>query len=257
MKIKNIGLARYLYYEKYKELIKNYFEYLGYNVILSNKELCNKKDFPNRCTLVRNYLNHIIFLEEKCDIVIVPHQSTMNKIETICPNIENMHTIAMQKNKNVFTFNLNYPITIILTTLRINKNIPKIIVSYILARIDYNKNLKKKTKQQHEEFHNIAKHLLLVNNPYYEYEVPLSIKKEYHIINSNYLNEKIVLDYFKNYHGKTHIKFIKIMIGSIYYAYQAVDKIYVINIVNCKYSIKKYLKCLEPEIQNKITIINI
>ena len=147
MKIKNIGIPRYAYYNKYKEFIKNYFEYLGYNVILSNKYQ-NKAINSNRCYLYSQYKSHIISLKERCDFVVVPYERNNEKKESICPILENMNTIIKKEISNILTFNIKYKLSIIKETLKINKNIPKIIISYILALLDYHKNKLNKRKMQ-------------------------------------------------------------------------------------------------------------
>lgn len=256
MKIKNIGIPRYLYYSNYKSFIKNYFEYLGYNVILSRKEI-GQLETKKRCKIYRTYLNHILYLKNKCDLVVVPYQNKITKLEEFCPIVENMNTIIKNIVSNIFTFNIQHPITIILSTLKINKNIPKIIISYILARIDYKKDIKRKNQQQYEEINTNTKHILIVTNSYYEYEISHKKNNKYNYIYSNYLKETTRLDYYENYSQKTDIYFIKLMIGSIYFCHNLVEKIIIININDCKYNLKQYLTHLEPQIKKKIAIINI
>ncbi len=251
MKIKTIGIPRYLFYSKYKEFIKNYFEYLGYNVVLSSKypEIIKNK---LRCNVYNKYLSHINNLTNKCDIILVPYMYENTTDETICPILENIHTIIFNDIKNIITFNLNNSVTIIKNTIKIDKNIPKIIISYLLAKLDYKKSIKKQQNAQRELFQSNRKKILIVTDEYYEEKI--NINPEYATLYSKYLDEKTAIDYYRTHPQKTKLYSIKLMLGSIYYYNFTVDKILIIYHNNCKYDILKHIKNLPNNIQKKISI---
>ena len=256
MKKITIGIPKELYYNEHKVFIISFFEYLGYNIIISQKDNL-EKTFIKRCTTYDNYLKSIFSIKKRCNYIIIPYENRPKSKEIACPFLTNTNTIVSTYIKNCFFYNINYPITIILNTYKINKNIPKLIVSYILAGIDYKKSQKKIIMHQADNLHNINHKILICKHPCYNYKIPSKIKEKYTILTSDNLKKSLALDYFKEYSFKVDIEFIKIIIGNIYYYYQAVNKIIIININNCKYQIKDYIKYLDIKIQKKIIIINI
>lgn len=252
MKTKKIGIPRYLFYNSEKTFVKNYFEYLGYVVILSPKTLANKHNLNSRCKVYKNYLEHLLFLKDKCDIIIIPYSA-----RDTCPFIENTPNIIYFGQIKTVYFNIDKPMQIIKETIKFQKNIPKIIISYILAKQDYLKKKKRDNLLVLEKLNSIAKSVLIVSNHCSNYYIPKKVMPNINIIYSNQLSKKVVLDYANNYSKDIHPEFIKLMIGSVYYCYKAVDKIIIINNKDCCYTIHKYIKYFPKNIKKKITIINI
>ncbi len=246
MKTKKIGIIRSLYYHTQGVFIKNYFEYLGYNIIIS-KNINKKIILTKRCREVNNYLKHIIYLKNKCDFIIVPYQKKAQ-----CPFLDNILTISNNYIDNIISYNIDKPTTLIIRSIKITKNIPKIIISYILAIHDYNKYQKKQIKIQEEKTRSISSKVLIVKNTLLDIKIT---KSKYTILYSNYLPINISIDYYNNFKEKGNE--FKKEIGSIYYYYNMVERIYIITNKDCYYKIKNHLNCIESKIKKKITIINI
>ncbi len=251
MKAKKVGIIRSIYYHSEDVFIKSFYEYLGYIIIVSKE---NKEPIllEKRCKVLDNYLKQVLYLKKKCNYIIVPHDKESKKY-TLCPFLSNIETITDNYIDNRISYNINKPISLMINSVKITKNIPKLIISYILSIRDYHKNKNKLINSQKEKANSLKEKVLVVTNPLFEN----NIKSKYIVLYSKYLNEKIALDYSSNYIANIPIRNIKLSIGSIYYYHNLVETIYIIEKKDCIYQIKKYIKYLEHKIKRKIKIINI
>lgn len=84
-----IGIPRELYYDYYGNLLKKFFEYLNFDVIVSpitNDEIIklgNENIESDLCLPLKIYIGHIAYLQNKCDYIITL-QTNYNCINYSC-----------------------------------------------------------------------------------------------------------------------------------------------------------------------------
>lgn len=86
-----IGLPRGLYYYKFDTFLEGFLRRLGAEVIVSPET--NKNIFINglnacvddACLPVKIFHGHVIYLRDKCDLIVVPRIMEFQKNEYICP----------------------------------------------------------------------------------------------------------------------------------------------------------------------------
>ena len=87
-----IGIPRSINYYYYGNFLKNFFEKLGYEVIISNKT--NKKILDDgiryandeMCLAMKIYLGHIYDLKDKCDYILIPRIDNYGTYNQTCTN---------------------------------------------------------------------------------------------------------------------------------------------------------------------------
>ena len=145
MKKVRIGIPRGLLYYRYHVLWRKFFENLNCKVILSpntNKEIVNmgvSNSVDESCLSAKIYLGHILYLQDKCDYLLIPRISDYGKGEKVCVRFNGLYDLA--KNMNLSCQLLDYNIEhtkykyefleFIRIGLKINKNILRVIYNYI------------------------------------------------------------------------------------------------------------------------------
>lgn len=86
-----IGLPRGLYYYKFDTFLERFLEGLGAEVVSTpdtNKNILVDgvaACVDDACLPVKLYHGHVLYLRDKCDLIIVPHIMEMAKKQYICP----------------------------------------------------------------------------------------------------------------------------------------------------------------------------
>ena len=114
MKKIRIGIPRALLYYRHHILWKNFFEKLNCKIILSpttNKDIVNigiSNSVDESCLSAKIYLGHILYLQDKCDYILIPRISDYGKGEKVCvrfnglyDNIKNMDLPCQLLNYNI------------------------------------------------------------------------------------------------------------------------------------------------------------
>lgn len=108
-----IGIPKGLMYYKYNAFIKTFFEELGCDIVTSpdtNKEILNlgvKYSVDEACLPIKVFHGHVAWLQDKCDLLVVPRIMQLREREYICPkfcglpemiinSIPNLPTITME-----------------------------------------------------------------------------------------------------------------------------------------------------------------
>lgn len=95
-----IGIPKALLYYKYGILWTNFFEKLGCKVIISpntNKKMLDdgkKLVIDEACLSLKIFMGHVLYLNDKCDYILVPRISCINKKEKVCTNFMALYDLT-------------------------------------------------------------------------------------------------------------------------------------------------------------------
>lgn len=254
MKNKTIGIPKAFLYYRHKVLWKNYFNYLGYKTVTSDNttketvEVGKKYSIDESCLSSKIYIGHVYNLKDKCDYILIPRVCNYGTCETVCVKFNANYDII----KNIFPdikileYNIETTkkspeaISLIKLGLKLNKNIFKVITSYIKAKrkeLNYNKQ---KEKQQKKILNSNNKKILLVSHPYNTYDEYIGkpiinkIKEQnIDIIYSDNLDKKISKKYAKKISPTLYWTYSKELIGSIEYYKKYIEGIIFITAFPC------------------------
>lgn len=105
----NLGIPRALFFYKYQYLLITFFKELKVNIILS--EPTNEKtitdginNFEDTCLAINIYMGHIKNLINKCDYILIPRISCLDKVEKVCPYFPNLYDIIRHTYKSKFIY---------------------------------------------------------------------------------------------------------------------------------------------------------
>ena len=254
MKKVRIGIPRGLLYYRYHVLWRKFFENLNCKVILSpntNKEIVNigvSNSVDESCLSAKIYLGHILYLQDKCDYLLIPRISDYGKGEKVCVRFNGLYDLA--KNMNLSCQLLDYNIEhtkykyefleFIRIGLKINKNIFRVIYSYINAK---RKEHKQRIILENEQINitkNNNKKILIVSHPYNIYDKYLGsyiinyfTKNNISLLYADRLNRKISRNYAYSLSNTLYWTYSKELIGSIEYYKNIVNGIIFISTYPC------------------------
>ena len=254
MKKVRIGIPRGLLYYRYHVLWRKFFENLNCKVILSpntNKEIVNigvSNSVDESCLSAKIYLGHILYLQDKCDYLLIPRISDYGKGEKVCVRFNGLYDLA--KNMNLSCQLLDYNIEhtkykyefleFIRIGLKINKNIFRVIYSYINAK---RKEHKQRIMLENEQINitkNNNKKILIVSHPYNIYDKYLGsyiinyfTKNNISLLYADRLNRKISRNYAYSLSNTLYWTYSKELIGSIEYYKNIVNGIIFISTYPC------------------------
>lgn len=254
MKKVRIGIPRGLLYYRYHVLWRKFFENLNCKVILSpntNKEIVNmgvSNSVDESCLSAKIYLGHILYLQDKCDYLLIPRISDYGKGEKVCVRFNGLYDLA--KNMNLSCQLLDYNIEhtkykyefleFIRIGLKINKNILRVIYSYINAK---HKEYKQRIMLENEQINitkNNNKKILIVSHPYNIYDKYLGsyiinyfTKNNISLLYADRLNRKISRNYAYSLSNTLYWTYSKELIGSIEYYKNIVNGIIFISTYPC------------------------
>lgn len=248
-----IGIPRAFLYYRYYILWKTFFENLNCHIILSKEttkdivELGEKYSVDESCLSSKIYIGHVASLINKCDYILIPRIDNYGKGKKVCVKFNGIYDVV----KNIFdTKILDYNIDVtklqfefigfLKIGLKISKNIPKIIYSYIKA---------KKKQKQNDYINHITElkkinsnkiKILLVSHPYIIYDKYLSANiikylndNNIEIIYADKLQKKISIEYSKELSNTLYFLYSKELIGAINYFKEIYDGIIFITSFPC------------------------
>ncbi len=249
-----IGIPRAFLYYRHYILWKTFFEKLNCHVVLSPEstketlELGSKYSIDEACLSSKMYLGHVVSLLDKSDYILIPRISDYGKNEKVCVKFNALYDIVKNlfPEANLITYNIEYTkykwefFGFIKMGLKVNKNIFKIIYSYIVAK-------KKEKKQEYIEYitqerklNNNKIKVLIVSHPYNIYDKYLSEgiinyleKNDLQIIYADKLLKKIAIDYSKELSSTLYWKYSKELIGAVNYYKEIYDGIIFITTFPC------------------------
>ena len=249
-----IGIPRSFLYYRYYILWKNFFEKLNCHIILSpetNKEILdlgNTYSIDESCLSSKIYLGHISYLIDKCDYILVPRISNYGIKERVCTKFNAMYDIVHNifPDTQILTYNIEYTklkfelTGFIKMGLKVNKNIIKVIISYIIAKHKQNNQYKIEHITQTRKLNNNKIKVLIVSHPYNIYDKYLSnsiieylTKEDIQIIYSDKLLKKISKEYSTILSPTLYWTYSKELIGSIEYYKEIYDGIIFLTTFPC------------------------
>ena len=251
---KTIGIPRAFLYYKYKIFWTTFFTNIGCNVITSEKTTKETIEFgkiysiDESCLSLKIYMGHIYNLINKCEYILIPRIENYGKNNKTCVRFNAIYDIVKNYFKNIKIINYNIEktkhtsefISFIKIGTRFNKNIIKVIYSYIKAKQaqkKYNKNIL--SKQLKKLSSNKLK-VLLVSHPYNTYDnyIGLPIIKKLknqniEIIYADIIDKKTAISYAYNISPTLYWKDSKELIGAIEYYKHSIDGIIFLTAFPC------------------------
>lgn len=236
MKKITIGIPRAFLYYRYKILWENYFRLLNCKIITSDittkKTIDNGKKYTvdEACLSSKIYIGHVYNLIGKCDYILIPRICDYGQNEKVCLNFNACYDIVKNTFPNIKILNYNIEntkksyefISLIKLGLKINKNIFKVLYSYLKAKYIEKKAQKNKFYQQKQNLNTKRKKILLISHPYNTYDnyigVPIikEIKKSnIDIIYSDITTKKQVKKHSKELSPTLYWTYSKELISSL------------------------------------------
>lgn len=244
-----IGIPRALLYYRYNVLWKSFFSSLGCQVIVSPET--NKQIFENgkniaideACLSYKIYLGHVDYLIDKVDYILVPRINDYGKNKKVCvkfnalyDNVKNMYSSHKILNYNIENTKGKYELWgFIKMGLIINKNIIKVLISYIKAKRKQKEHDKILENNQCNIAKKNTKKILIISHPYNIYDkyignqiINYLNKCNVDILYADRLNKKIAIDYSQDLSKTLYWIYSRELIGAInYYKYNIVGIIFI------------------------------
>ncbi|MEG1048391.1 MAG: acyl-CoA dehydratase activase-related protein [Bacilli bacterium] len=246
-----IGLPRSLFFYDEGTFLKEFLEELNYEVITSpetNKEIYALGELVSNdemCTSLKIFMGHIMWLQTKCDYIIVITNNNTGLNNQGCTNYLAIKELIKNKtNLNIININIdqiNYK-TIYKECLKIfkDKNIKDVKNAYLKARVKSSKekkdNIIKNTNKLYDEKKKmlIAGHSYNIHDSYLTTEIVNYLKKEnYQIIYSDMFDTEKTITASKKYTTNLYWKENKKYIGAIALSDQLVNGIITISTFPC------------------------
>lgn len=181
-----IGIPRSMLYYKYGILWRKFFEYLGYEVIISpetNKEILGegvRLATDETCLSVKIFLGHVNWLKDRVDYLFIPRIVSLYKDEQVCVKHMALYDIVRNTFNNIklitYTVDVNKDkkelIELLEIGLQLTKNPIKAINAYRKAKKVQNQHYKKLLESQKKKLKNKNDNIkiLIVCHPYTTYD---------------------------------------------------------------------------------------
>ena len=254
MKNKTIGIPRAFLYYRYKILWENFFNALGYKIIVSDIttketiEIGKTFSIDEACLSSKIFLGHVYNLKNKCDYILIPRVCDYGKGEKVCVKFNATYDIVKNlfPDINILEYNLETTkhspefISLIKLGIKLNHNPIKVIISYIKAKNKEKQYEKSKIKKQQLKLKSKKKKILLVSHPYNTYDnyigdpiIKILEKFDIEILYSDNIDKKTSKKYAKNLSPTLYWTYSKEIIGSIEYYKNHIDGIIFITSFPC------------------------
>ena len=179
-----IGIPKAFLFYRYNILWTTYLKKLNCNIVYSNNtnkktiEQGNNYSIDESCLSSKIYLGHVAEIKDKCDYILVPRISNYGNVDKVCVRFNATYDLIKNCFPNIKILDYNIENTthhtelkeLIKLGLKINKNIFKVVYSYIYAKrkeIQYNSKI---MKDQEKKLHNNKLKILIVSHPYNIYD---------------------------------------------------------------------------------------
>ena len=254
MQKKTIGIPRAFLYYRYNILWKNFFTYLGFNVInspITTKEILEigkKYSIDESCLSSKIYIGHVCYLQNKCDYVLIPRVCDYGKNEKVCVKFNALYDVIKNTfpKLNILNYNIestkNYKesISLIKLGIKITKRPLKVIISYIKAQKKAKKYLKKEINKQEKNINSSKQKILIISHPYNIYDnyigkpiIEMLKKYNMNLIYCDKLDRKIAKKNAKKISPTLYWTYSKEAIGSIKYYKDKLDGIIFLTTFPC------------------------
>ena len=251
--MEKIGIPRSLFYYYYGDIWKSFFNALKIPYIISpktNKEIMGKGlkiAGDEMCLSLKNYLGHVDFLKDKCDMILIPRISNYKSNSQTCTNFWATYDIVNNLfEKKILNYNIDLEKG---QTLKkglykigkeLGKNDKEIKKAYKKAIYEHNLIKSKNIEITENKLNSNKTKILLVSHPYNTYDSMVGediikyLKKEnIEIIYSDKFNLEKTSNLSKKISKNLYFKYSKESIGSIIYAMDKIDGIIFISSFPC------------------------
>ena len=249
-----IGIPRgFLYYRNYI-LWKNFFEGIGCTLILSpvtNKTIIDdgkNLSVDESCLPSKIYMGHIKYLSDKCDYILIPRICNYGKGNRVCLKFNGIYDVV----RNVFPdikildYNIDHVkfryemFGFIKIGFKLNRNLFKIIYSYIMAKNKERKYNVSLIQSQISILKSNKLKILIVAHPYVIYDeylgkTILDYFKDngIDVLYGDRLDKKESISYAEDFSDTLYFLYSKEIIGSAFYYKSAVDGIIFLSSFPC------------------------
>jgi len=110
-----IGIPRSLFYYYDGYFLKNFFEYLDFDVVISpetNRNIIDegiKYSNDEMCLSLKTFLGHISYLKDKCDYILIMRIDNYGRFEQTCTNFLSLYDIVNNLfDIKLLNININY-----------------------------------------------------------------------------------------------------------------------------------------------------
>lgn len=254
MKKIKIGIPRAFLYHRYGTLWKVFFENLGCKIVLSPEtnlnilELGINNTIDECCLSYKIYIGHVLYLKNKSDYILVSRICDYGKKDKVCTRLNGTYDNIkyLIPKDQIIEYNIEHTklkyefFEFIKMGLKLNKNLFKIIYSYIIAKNRQKYHDINKENEERNKLHKNGKKILLVSHFYNikdkfisNYIINYLEKNNINIIYSNNLNKSLSVS-FSDYFSETlYWKYSKELAGAVYYYRNQVDGIIFISTYPC------------------------
>ena len=249
-----VGIPRAFLYYRYYILWKNFFEGIGCTLILSpvtNKTIIDdgkNLSVDESCLPSKIYMGHIKYLSDKCDYVLVPRVCNYGKGNRVCMKFNGIYDVV----RNVFPdikildYNIDHVkfryemFGFIKIGFKLNRNLFKIIYSYIKAKNKERKYNVSLIQSQISILKSNKLKILIVAHPYVIYDeylgkTILDYFKDngIDVLYGDRLDKKESISYAEDFSDTLYFLYSKEIIGSAFYYKFAVDGIIFLSSFPC------------------------
>lgn len=249
-----IGIPRAFLYYRHYILWKTFFEKLNCHIVLSpetTKEILDigtNYSIDESCLSSKIYLGHVSYLTDKCDYILIPRIENYGKKEKVCVKFNALYDIVKNlfPEVNILSYNIENTklktefLGFIKMGLKVNKNIFKVILCYIIAKRKEKKQELINHITQNRKLNNNKIKILIVSHPYNIYDKYLSNNLIKYLTNNNIeiiyadkLLKKISIDYSKELSNTLYWIYSKELIGAINYYKEIYDGVIFLTTFPC------------------------
>ena len=253
MKNIKIGIPRSLYFYYYGNLLKNFFENLGCEVVISpktNKEIIEsgvKYSYSEMCMSLKNFIGHVFYLKDKVDYIVIPRIDNYGINDQTCTNFLAIYDIINNMfDINILNYNIDYQKHedeikgFIKMGVDLKFNYTDIINAYNKAKIE-DMNLKDRLiRENNYKLSSSNLKILVVSHPYNTYDeyigrpiIKVLEDNDITVIYSDLFNSSKANKLSKKLSKNLYFKFNKESIGSIELVKDKVDGIIFLSTFPC------------------------
>lgn len=248
-----VGIPRSLFYYYYGDIWKSYLSSLKIPYIISpktNKSIMErgiKRAGDEMCLSLKNYLGHIDYLLDKCDLILVPRISNYKTNNQTCTNFWASYDIVNNTfNKEILTYNIDLEKgdTLKKGLYKIGKELGKekkeIKKAYKKAIYEHNLIKNKNIEITNNKLKSKKTKILIVSHPYNTYDTMIGQdiinyleKENVEVIYSDKFDSYKTQKLSKKISKNLYFKYSKENIGTIIYAMDKIDGIIFISSFPC------------------------
>lgn len=246
-----IGIPRSMYYYYYGNLLKNFFENLEFEVIISPKttkqimDLGIKYAYDEMCLSLKNYIGHVAYLKDKCDYIVIPRIDNYGINDQTCTNFLATYDIINNLfDTKIINYNIDYTkkqteqLAFIEMGKMLNINRFKSIRAYTKAKIDSMNYKDRLIRKNIDKLSSSKLKILVVGHPYNVYDEYigkpiLKYLNDVELIYSDLFNSQITNKESKKLSKNLYFKYNKENIGAIELVKDKIDGILFLTAFPC------------------------